>query len=99
MCGNCRLVEAAGGRRYVKGLSGKNLEAWRNVVETLAACGADIESAEARLAEDVDRFERELSRANAEIAAEKVCEYKVLTWPRTIVSMCPFANRSGWCCF
>lgn len=41
-------------------------------MESLAACGADIESGEPRLAEDVDRFERELARANAEIAAEKV---------------------------
>lgn len=65
-------MEAAGGRRFVKGLSGKDLEAWRNTAESLAACGADVESGEARLAEDVDQFERELSRVNAEIAAEKV---------------------------
>ena len=80
-------MEAAGGRRFVKGLSGKDLEAWRNTAESLAACGADVESGEARLAEDVDQFEGELSRVNAEIAAEKVgfssAKYSVPpTWPR-----------------
>lgn len=44
-------------------------------MESQAACGADIEAAEARLAEDVERFERGLSRTNAEIAAEKVHNY------------------------
>lgn len=79
--GLCRLVQAAGGRRFVKGLSGKDLEVWRSAVECLAACGADIESGQARLSEDLHRFERELSRANAEVAAEKVN-----TSDRTVVS-------------
>ncbi|CAM9445830.1 unnamed protein product, partial [Ectocarpus sp. 13 AM-2016] len=67
-----RLVEDAGGRRFVKGFTGKDMEIWRSAVEGLAACGADIESGEARLKEDVGRFEQEISRVNAEIAAQKV---------------------------
>ncbi|CBJ33086.1 expressed unknown protein [Ectocarpus siliculosus] len=67
-----RLVEDAGGRRFVKGFTGKDMEIWRSAVEGLAACGADIESGEARLEEDVGRFEQEISRVNAEIAAQKV---------------------------
>lgn len=70
-----RLVEDAGGRRFVKGFTGKDIEIWRSAVEGLAACGADIESGEARLAEDVGRLEREISRVNAEIAAQKVPAY------------------------
>lgn len=67
-----RLLEDVGGSRYVKGIVGKELEIWRSAAEGLEAYRADIESGEARLAEDVDRFERELARVNAEIAAEKV---------------------------
>ncbi|CAM9314712.1 unnamed protein product, partial [Ectocarpus fasciculatus] len=67
-----RLVEDAGGRRFVKAFTGRDIETWRSAVEGLAACGADIESGEARLAKDVDRFEQEISRVNAEIAAQKV---------------------------
>lgn len=48
------------------------MEAWTSAAEGLEACRADIESKEARLAEDVGRFELELSRRNEEIAAEKV---------------------------
>lgn len=69
-----RLIKDAGGRRFLKGLTGKDIEIWRRVSEGLAACGADVESGEARIAEDVGRFELELSRANEEIAAEKVLE-------------------------
>lgn len=65
-------MEAAGGLRFLKGLSGKDIEIWNSVSESLAACGADVESGEARLAEDVGRFELELSRLNEEITAEKV---------------------------
>ncbi|CAN0018812.1 unnamed protein product, partial [Ectocarpus sp. 12 AP-2014] len=46
-----RLVEDAGGRQFVKGFTGKDMEIWRSAVEGLAACGADIESGEARLKE------------------------------------------------
>ncbi|CAM9445389.1 unnamed protein product, partial [Ectocarpus sp. 8 AP-2014] len=67
-----RLVEDAGGRRFVKGFTGKDMEIWRSAFEGLAACGADIESGEARLEEDVGRFEQEISRVNADIAAQKV---------------------------
>ncbi|CAB1096739.1 unnamed protein product [Ectocarpus sp. CCAP 1310/34] len=67
-----RLVEDAGGRRFVKGFTGKDMEIWRSTVEGLTACGADIESGEARLEEDVGRFEQEISRVNAEIAAQQV---------------------------
>lgn len=67
-----RLVDDAGGRRFLKGLTGKDVEIWRSASESLAACGADVESGEARLAEDVGRFELELSKRNEEIAAEKV---------------------------
>lgn len=70
--GTRRLLEDVGGSRYVKGVVGKDLEVWRSAAEGLEACLADIESGEARLAEDVDRFERELARVNVETAAEKV---------------------------
>ncbi|CAM9153732.1 unnamed protein product, partial [Hapterophycus canaliculatus] len=67
-----RLMEDAGGRRFVKGLTGKDMGVWKSAAEGLEACRADIESREARLAENVGQFELELSRRNAEIAAEKV---------------------------
>ncbi|CAM9831136.1 unnamed protein product [Scytosiphon promiscuus] len=67
-----RLVEDAGGHRYVKGLTGKDMHVWRSATEGLDACRADIDSRQAGLAKDVRQFELELSRKNAEIAAEKV---------------------------
>lgn len=56
----------------MKGLTGKDMDLWTGAIERLEACRADIESRQARLAENVAQFELELSQRNAEIAAEKV---------------------------
>lgn len=67
-----RLIEAAGGLRFVKGMAGDDLETWRRLSEGLRACHEDMKSSEARLAEDVCSVERRNATTNDEIAAEKV---------------------------
>lgn len=67
-----RLVEEAGGRRFIKGVTGDNMECWRRVCEGLEACREDIASGEDRLAKDVCRYERLLAVTNEKLAAEKV---------------------------
>ena len=48
------------------------MEIWRGVSEGLMSCREDIESGEARLAEDVRSFEQRILSANEDIAAKKV---------------------------
>lgn len=65
-------MEEVGGRRFVKGLTGKEADTWRGVSEGIRACREDIGAGEARLAEDVRKFEQSIAMANATVAAEKV---------------------------
>lgn len=69
-----RLVEKAGGRRFIKGVTGDEMECWRRVCEGLEACREDIASGEERLTQDVYRYERLLAVANEKLAAEEVCK-------------------------
>lgn len=67
-----RLTDEAGGRRFIKGLTGRGKETWRGVSEGLMMCREDVESGEARLAEDVGSFEQLIYAANEDAAAKKV---------------------------
>lgn len=67
-----RLVERAGGTRFVKGLKGVDFQNWRGVCEGLRASREDIESVEARLDEDVRQFEQGVRTADVTTAAHKV---------------------------
>lgn len=67
-----RLTDEAGGRRFIKGLTGRSKEIWRGVSEGLMMCREDIESGEARLAEEVGSFEQWVYAANGDAAAKKV---------------------------
>lgn len=82
-----RLVERAGGTRFVKGLKGEDFQIWRGVCEGLRASREDIESAEARLDEDVRQFEQGVRTADVTTATQKVAwqtdhrSYKSLKFP------------------
>ena len=68
-----RLIDEAGGRRFIKGLTGRCKETWRCVSEGLMSCCEDVESAEDRLVEDVGSFEQRISATNEDVAAKR-CE-------------------------
>ncbi|CAM9094247.1 unnamed protein product [Laminaria digitata] len=67
-----RLIDEAGGRRFIKGLKGRRMETWRSVSEGLMSCREDVESGEARLVADVRTFEQRVLTVNEEAAAKKV---------------------------
>lgn len=78
-----RLVERAGGTRFVKGLKGEDFHNWRGVCEGLRASREDIESVEARLDEDVRQFEQGVRTADVTTAAHKVTWQTDGRWQRT----------------
>lgn len=67
-----RLVERAGGTRFIKGLKGEDFQNWRRACEGLRDSREGVESGEARLTEDVLQFEDGVRAADVAVAAHKV---------------------------